>query len=147
MLWSAPGMIIGLTLASISFYCKYQCRRNFHFRGPPAPLQPPIFLPPFFIYELNPDTLPDMTRKTGGNLTDGVQYSKVWSALVLVSMIVFVASYATGLGNVPWQQGELFSLEGEPLTPFFFLTSHGVKCFSLRRPFLALLRQTVPRHF
>ncbi|KAH9018718.1 hypothetical protein EDB85DRAFT_2154278 [Lactarius pseudohatsudake] len=26
-------------------------------------------------------------------------------------MIVFVASYATGIGNVPWQQGELFSLE------------------------------------
>lgn len=27
-------------------------------------------------------------------------------------MVIFVASYATGLGNVPWQQGELFSLEG-----------------------------------
>jgi MFS transporter, SP family, solute carrier family 2 (myo-inositol transporter), member 13 len=27
-------------------------------------------------------------------------------------MIIFVASYATGLGNVPWQQGELFGLEG-----------------------------------
>nr|VWP02420.1 Zn(2)-C6 fungal-type domain-containing protein [Ganoderma boninense] len=26
-------------------------------------------------------------------------------------MILFVASYATGLGNVPWQQGELFTLE------------------------------------
>ena len=26
-------------------------------------------------------------------------------------MIIYVASYATGLGNVPWQQGELFALE------------------------------------
>lgn len=26
-------------------------------------------------------------------------------------MIVYVASYATGLGNIPWQQGELFSLD------------------------------------
>jgi len=26
-------------------------------------------------------------------------------------MIVYVASYATGLGNIPRQQGELFSLE------------------------------------
>ena len=25
-------------------------------------------------------------------------------------MIIFVASYATGLGNVPWNQGELFEL-------------------------------------
>jgi len=26
-------------------------------------------------------------------------------------MVFYVASYATGLGNVPWQQGELFPLE------------------------------------
>ncbi|KAF8179882.1 general substrate transporter [Pholiota molesta] len=73
MIWSAPGMVFGLTLASISFHY--------------------------------------LTRQTGGNLVDGTAYSTTWSALVLVSMIVFVASYATGLGNVPWQQGELFSLE------------------------------------
>ncbi|KAF9555505.1 general substrate transporter [Agrocybe pediades] len=73
MIWSAPGMIFGLTLASISFFY--------------------------------------MTKKTGGALIDGTEYSRAWSAIVLLSMIVFVASYATGLGNVPWQQGELFSLE------------------------------------
>ncbi|KAF4612944.1 hypothetical protein D9613_010830 [Agrocybe pediades] len=73
MIWSAPGMIFGLTLASISFFY--------------------------------------MTKKTGGALIDGTEYSRAWSALVLLSIIVFVASYATGLGNVPWQQGELFSLE------------------------------------
>ena len=53
-----------------------------------------------------------MTRHTGGTLVDGTQYSTAWSAIVLLSMIFYVASYATGLGNVPWQQGELFSLEG-----------------------------------
>jgi len=73
MIFSAPGMIVGLTLASVAF----------HF----------------------------MTRKTGGNLIDGTKYSTAWSAIVLLSMILFVASYATGLGNVPWQQGELFGLE------------------------------------
>jgi len=73
MIFSAPGMVFGLTLASISFFY--------------------------------------LTRKTGGNLVDGTEYSKAWSAIVLLSMIVFVASYATGLGNVPWQQGELFGLE------------------------------------
>jgi len=73
MVWSAPGMIFGLTLASVSF----------HF----------------------------LTKNTGNVLVDGAQYSTTWSALVLFSMIIFVASYATGLGNVPWQQGELFGLE------------------------------------
>lgn len=32
-------------------------------------------------------------------------------------MIIFVASYATGLGNVPWNQGELFSLDGKYFVP------------------------------
>lgn len=50
---------------------------------------------------------------TGNILVDGSNYSNTWSAIVLVSMIIFVASYAAGLGNVPWQQGELFGLEGE----------------------------------
>jgi len=58
------------------------------------------------------DSSSDMTKKTNGTLIDGTQYSTAWSAIVLLSMIVFVASYATGLGNVPWQQGELFGLEG-----------------------------------
>ncbi|RXW24606.1 hypothetical protein EST38_g1204 [Candolleomyces aberdarensis] len=62
MVWSAPGMVFGLTLASIFFYY-------------------------------------------------GTDYSTTWSGLVLFAMIVYVASYATGLGNVPWQQGELFGLE------------------------------------
>lgn len=47
---------------------------------------------------------------TGNDLVDGADYDKSWSGIVLASMIVFVASYATGLGNVPWQQGELFEL-------------------------------------
>lgn len=73
MVWSAPGMFIGLILASV-----------------------------FFHY---------LTKGTGGDLVDGENYPKTWSGLVVFSIIVFVASYATGLGNVPWQQGELFGLE------------------------------------
>lgn len=73
MVFSAPGMIIGLVLASISFHY--------------------------------------LTLKTDGQLVTGTHYAKGWSAIVLLSMIFFVASYATGLGNVPWQQGELFGLE------------------------------------
>lgn len=76
--------------------------------------------------------------KTENNLVVGSNYSTAWSAIVLLSMIIFVASYATGLGNVPWQQGELFGLEGKsvsllpssfPLTPppFPLLVLHTVR--------------------
>lgn len=34
--------------------------------------------------------------------------SSGYATMVLVSMLVFVSSYATGLGNIPWQSTELF---------------------------------------
>jgi SP family myo-inositol transporter-like MFS transporter 13 len=37
-------------------------------------------------------------------------HSNVWSVVLLLSMILYVASYASGLGCVPWQQSELFPL-------------------------------------
>ena len=33
-----------------------------------------------------------------------------WTTLILVSMTVYVCGYAIGIGNVPWQQSELFPL-------------------------------------
>jgi SP family myo-inositol transporter-like MFS transporter 13 len=32
-----------------------------------------------------------------------------WPALLVASLLLFVAAYALGLGNVPWQQAELFT--------------------------------------
>lgn len=32
--------------------------------------------------------------------------SMAWPLIILVSMVVYVAGYAIGLGNVPWQQSE-----------------------------------------
>lgn len=32
--------------------------------------------------------------------------SMVWPMVILVAMIVYVAGYAIGMGNVPWQQSE-----------------------------------------
>lgn len=94
LLWSMPGMIFGLVLASVAFHCT------------------PCFIPFLLTDETKRVGDPVMTRNTGNVLVDGTHYSRGWSGVVLFSMITFVASYATGLGNVPWQQGELFSLEG-----------------------------------
>ena len=92
MLWSAPGMIVGLTLAAVAFHCA--CSHSH------SDLCSHITLGLV------------MTEHTGNVLVTGAHYSQTWSAIVLLSMIIFVASYASGLGNVPWQQGELFGLEG-----------------------------------
>ncbi|KAI4665801.1 uncharacterized protein J4E78_003266 [Alternaria triticimaculans] len=36
--------------------------------------------------------------------------NKIWPLVILFSMITYVAGYAIGMGNVPWQQSELFPL-------------------------------------
>jgi SP family myo-inositol transporter-like MFS transporter 13 len=38
------------------------------------------------------------------------QESRVWPLIILLAMVLYVASYAVGLGCVPWQQSELFPL-------------------------------------
>ncbi|KAI0772905.1 general substrate transporter [Trametes elegans] len=106
MLWSAPGMIVGLVLASISF----------HF----------------------------LTRKTGGDLVDGTQYSSTWSAIVLVAMIFYVASYATGLGNVPWQQGELFGLEVRGIGTSLATTTNWAGNLLIGATYLSLMDRITP---
>lgn len=55
----------------------------------------------------------DLTISTGGVLVpDPPQpYSPTYSLLVLLAMMIYVAGYATGSGNIPWQQGELFRME------------------------------------
>ena len=103
MLISAPGMVFGLTLASIAFHCA--CR-SFLLRSSGS--SPSIAR----FEKLTLLICEDLTKKTGGILVDGTKYDHSWSGVVLFAMITYVAFYAMGLGNIPWQQGEFFSLEG-----------------------------------
>jgi SP family myo-inositol transporter-like MFS transporter 13 len=52
-----------------------------------------------------------MTAGTGGKLIEGQDYPKNWSNMMLGMMVVFIAFYATGSGNITWQCAELFPLE------------------------------------
>ncbi|RPD61622.1 general substrate transporter [Lentinus tigrinus ALCF2SS1-7] len=106
MIWSAPGMIVGLVLASVAFHY--------------------------------------LTRKTGGQLVDGTEYSTTWSAIVLVAMIFYVASYATGLGNVPWQQGELFGLEVRGIGTSLATTTNWAGNLLIGSTYLSLMDRITP---
>ncbi|CBQ69295.1 probable ITR2-myo-inositol transporter [Sporisorium reilianum SRZ2] len=52
-----------------------------------------------------------MLEPTNQRLVEGYPYPKSYTSAMLVFMVLYVCSYATGLGNVPWQQGEFFSTE------------------------------------
>ncbi|KAL3425814.1 myo-inositol transporter 1 [Phlyctema vagabunda] len=82
LLWSVPVMAVGLLL----------CSAGFHF----------ITLPSDF-NSVNSSSTP--------SAHESIPLSERTAAmLVLASIMVYVGSYALGLGNVPWMQSELFPL-------------------------------------
>lgn len=125
LIYSAPGMVIGLVLASISFHCK--CRYILARRD-----------------TISQTLWPDLTRKTDGDLIEGTEYPASWSAIVLVSMIIYVASYATGLGNIPWQQGELFSLEVRGIGSSLCTTTNWAANLLIGATYLSLMDRITP---
>jgi len=50
-------------------------------------------------------------QANGELATDIPSGRRVWTYLVIVAIIVYVLFYGFGIGNVPWQQGELFAIE------------------------------------
>lgn len=50
------------------------------------------------------------TRETGTSSELVHAKQTPWATVLLLSMIAYVAAYASGLGCVPWQQSELFPL-------------------------------------
>ncbi|THU80578.1 sugar transporter [Dendrothele bispora CBS 962.96] len=85
-----------------------------------------------------------LTRQTNGVLVDNTSYPQSWSAIVLLSMIIYVASYATGLGNVPWQQGEFFSLEYRGLGTSLSTATNWAANFLIGSTYLSLMDKITP---
>ncbi len=42
--------------------------------------------------------------------TPGIDTRSPWAVVILIAMVIYVCGYAIGLGNIAWQQSELFSL-------------------------------------
>ncbi|KAI9776545.1 MAG: hypothetical protein M1835_005485 [Candelina submexicana] len=53
------------------------------------------------------DTSPPSSSNVSNNITVS-PLTTSWSVLLLPSLLLYVSAYALGLGNVPWQQSELF---------------------------------------
>ncbi|KAN0062696.1 hypothetical protein ACQY0O_004891 [Thecaphora frezii] len=52
-----------------------------------------------------------MLKPTDQHLIEGFHYKPQLTSLMLVFMVFYVASYAPGLGCVPWQHGEFFGTQ------------------------------------
>ncbi|KAL2685945.1 general substrate transporter [Phyllosticta citricarpa] len=52
----------------------------------------------------------DLPEQETGAAAASQTQGGMWAIIILISMVIYVAGYAVGLGNVPWQQSELFPL-------------------------------------
>ncbi|KAJ4986223.1 myo-inositol transporter 1 [Stagonosporopsis vannaccii] len=84
LLLSVPVMVAGLALCAVAF-------SFLDLADDSAGTSPQLLLP----------------RQTPAA---GETAPKLWPVLILLSMLLYVAAYAIGLGCVPWQQSELFPL-------------------------------------
>jgi MFS transporter, SP family, solute carrier family 2 (myo-inositol transporter), member 13 len=64
--------------------------------------------------------------------------------LILLSMIVYVAAYALGLGNVPWMQSELFALDVRSLGSGLATATNWSANFVVGLTFLPLMDAITP---
>jgi SP family myo-inositol transporter-like MFS transporter 13 len=66
------------------------------------------------------------------------------AAVILVSIMVYVAGYALGLGNVPWMQSELFALNVRSLGSGISTATNWGANFVIGRTFLLLMDALTP---
>lgn len=67
-----------------------------------------------------------------------------WGILIIVGMICFVATYAVGIGNVPWQQSELFPQSVRGIGTSFATATNWAGSLVISATFLTMLENITP---
>lgn len=67
-----------------------------------------------------------------------------WPLLIVLSMVIYVASYALGMGNVPWQQAELFPLSVRSLGSALATATNWGSNFIIGITFLPMMEFVTP---
>lgn len=111
LLYSIPFMVAGLLMAAVGFHA--------------------VHLSPSSPSSSSDATLPAAAITTG-NHGGGAPL------MILTSMLLFTASYALGLGNVPWMQSELFPLSVRSLGSGLATSTNWLANFVVGLTFLPL---------
>ncbi|KAI9760310.1 MAG: fatty-acyl coenzyme A oxidase [Chaenotheca gracillima] len=70
--------------------------------------------------------------------------STIWPLIILISMIIYVCGYAIGLGNVPWQQSEMFPLSVRSLGSSLSTATNWGSNFLIGLTFLPMMDVLTP---
>ena len=89
--------------------------------------------------------LPTQESRASTDLETGNPESTTsWPLVIVLSMVVYVASYAVGLGNVPWQQSELFPLSVRSLGSSLATATNWGSNFVIGLTFLPMMEFVTP---
>jgi SP family myo-inositol transporter-like MFS transporter 13 len=90
--------------------------------------------------------LPDLSYdpQAGAGVSDTVTDGSFLSIAILLCLTVYTASYAFGLGNVPWQQSELFPLNVRSLGSAFATATNWGSNFIVGLTFLPMMELLSP---
>ncbi|PHH63110.1 hypothetical protein CDD81_6261 [Ophiocordyceps australis] len=75
----------------------------------------------------------------------GLWVGQGWASIVLMSIMMYVAAYALGLGNVPWMQSELFPLSVRSLGSGLATATNWTANFAVGLSFLPMMEVLRPQ--
>lgn len=67
-----------------------------------------------------------------------------WGVVIIVGMILYIASYAVGIGNVPWQQSELFPQSVRGIGTSYSTATNWAGSLVIAATFLTMLEKITP---
>lgn len=67
-----------------------------------------------------------------------------WAVVVIISMLIYAAFYGTGIGNVPWQQAEMFPMEVRGIGSSFATATNWAGSLVVSATFLTMLHNITP---
>lgn len=80
----------------------------------------------------------------GSNAIVNSSDSHTWGIVIIIAIIGYVASYAVGCGNVPWQQGEMFPQAVRALGSSYATATNWTGSLVISATFLTMLQNITP---
>ncbi|KAI9796880.1 MAG: hypothetical protein M1833_005929 [Piccolia ochrophora] len=105
----------------------------------------PIMIAALFLCAAAFANLPALASPSSSTSASTSSTKTKWPLLILFSLILYVASYALGLGNVPWQQSELFPLSVRSLGSGLSTATNWSANFIVGLTFLPMMDVVTPQ--
>lgn len=104
----------------------------------------PVMAAGLLLCSISYDFLEFPTGDVGSKTVPPATVPSPWAMVILVAMIIYVCGYAIGLGNIAWQQSELFPLSVRSLGSGLSTATNWGSNFLVGLTFLPMMEYLTP---